>query len=171
MTEWFVVNARDAQWRGGNGRSPICSFEAPGRFPQLGVNLTVLEPGTLGALYHEEGAQEDFLVLAGHCLAIVDEQEHRLGPWDFLHCPAGTPHVLAALDEPCLVVQVGARPPAGLRYPESEAARRHGAAVDAETSSVAEAYGERRRVPIPYEGWLDRIFVTSTLAKSEPGAA
>jgi len=162
MSEWFVVNAREAQWRGDNDRSPICSFEENGRFPELGVNLMVLEPGTLGALYHEEGAQEDFLVLAGHCLAIVEEQERPLGPWDFLHCPAGTRHVLVADGEPCLVLQVGARPSSSLRYPESEAARRHGAAAAAETSSVAEAYGERRRVPIPYGGWLERAFSTET---------
>lgn len=162
MSEWFVVNARDAQWRGGNGRSPICSFEESERFPQLGFNLTVLEPDTLGALYHEEGAQEDFLVLAGHCLAIVEEQERPLGPWDFLHCPAGTPHVLVALDEPCLLLQVGGRPPSSLRYLESEAARRHGAAAATETSSVVEAYGDRRRVPIAYGGWLERFFSTAT---------
>ena len=46
--EWFVVNARDAWWGGTEGFGPVCMFErrdAP--FPQLGIRLTVLEPGSV----------------------------------------------------------------------------------------------------------------------------
>ena len=153
---WFVVDAREAQWRGGNGRTPICDFEGDQRFPELGINLTVLEPGLLGSLYHAEGAQEDFLVLAGICLLLIDGEERTLAPWDFVHCPAGVAHALVAADGPCLVVQVGARPARSLVYPLSELAQRHRAGVEQETSSVAEAYGERRRRPVPYGGWLER---------------
>ena len=41
-------------------------------------------------MYHAESNQEDFLVLAGECLAIVEGEERRLRAWDFLHCPPGT---------------------------------------------------------------------------------
>jgi len=51
-------------------------------------------------------------------------------------------------------LQVGARPTAWLRYPHSEQALEHGVGVDEETSSVDAAYGERRRRPIDYGGWL-----------------
>jgi uncharacterized cupin superfamily protein len=155
VTGWFVVDARAAQWRGGNGRTPICDFEGDERFPQLGINLNVLRPGELGALYHEHGKQEAFLVLAGTCLLLIDGEERTLGKWDFVHSPEGTPHTLVPLDSECVVLQVGARPARGIRYPGSELARRHGAGVERETSSVDEAYGARRREPIPYDGWLD----------------
>ena len=156
MSAWFVLNARDAQWRGGNGRTAVCYFEGDEPFPQLGFNVNVIEPGQLSALYHAENGQEDFLVLAGSCVLLVEDEERALGPWDFFHCPAGTPHTLVAGDERCVVIQVGARPPVvEVVYPQSELARRHGAGVEKETSSVGEAYGERRRQSIEYGGWLD----------------
>jgi hypothetical protein len=34
-------------------------------FRQLGINLTVLEPGQPNGLYHSESRQEAFLVLSG----------------------------------------------------------------------------------------------------------
>jgi uncharacterized cupin superfamily protein len=152
---WFVVNAREARWRGGGERTSICDFEGDTPFPEIGINVTLLEPGKLGALYHSEDVQEDFLVLSGSCLLLIDGEERRLGQWDFVHCPPDVPHALVANEEPCLVVQVGARPASRILYPESELARRHGAGVEQQTSSIAEAYGERRRRPIPYGGWLD----------------
>jgi uncharacterized cupin superfamily protein len=152
--DWFVVNAADAAWRGGNGRSAICDFEGGERFPQLGINITVIEPGELATLYHEEDAQEDFLVLAGSCLLLIDGRERALGAWDFVHCPPGTPHAVVTGTERCILLQVGARPTSRVRYPVSEAARRHGVGVDEETSSVDAAYGARRRRPVEYGGWL-----------------
>ena len=61
---WFVVNARETAWVDGDfGAS--CVFESrEARFPELGVNLNVLQPGQPMTLYHREDAQEDFLVLA-----------------------------------------------------------------------------------------------------------
>lgn len=54
--------------------------------------------------------QEDFLVLAGEALAIVEGEEHPLRRWDFVHCPPGTSHVIIGAGEgPCLVLAVGAR--------------------------------------------------------------
>lgn len=152
---WFVVNAREAQWRGGSERTPICDFEGDAPFPEVGINLTMLEPGKLGSLYHAEQAQEDFLVLSGSCLLLIDGEERRLRQWDFVHCPPGTPHTLVADGGRCLVLQVGARPAKGIVYPPSKLAQRYGAGVQHETSLVEEAYGERRRKPIPYGGWLD----------------
>jgi glyoxylate utilization-related uncharacterized protein len=40
-------------------------------------------------MYHRENDQEDFLVLAGESLAVVEGEERRLRQWDFLHCPPG----------------------------------------------------------------------------------
>ena len=88
----------------------------------------MLQPGERSALYHAENAQEGFLVLAGECIAIVEEQERTLRPWDYLHCPAGTAHAfVGAGDGPCAILMVGARKPdATIDYPASEAAARHG---------------------------------------------
>jgi hypothetical protein len=47
---WFVVNVRDAEWFSSETRGAACWFaneygEPPIEFPQLGINVTVLEPG------------------------------------------------------------------------------------------------------------------------------
>jgi uncharacterized cupin superfamily protein len=151
---WFVVNVRDAAWLTNEAFSARCVFEASTpvlrarselaeqRFDDLGVTLAVLQPGKPSGLYHAESAQEDFFVLAGECLAIVEGHERLLGQWDFLHCPRGTAHVFVGSgDGPCVLLMVGARP-AGrtILYPSSEAARAHGAGVEIETSSPREAY-------------------------------
>jgi uncharacterized cupin superfamily protein len=112
------------------------------------------EPGQLVTLYHEEDAEEDFLVLAGSCLLLIDERQRALDAWDFVHCAPGTPHAVVAGTERCVLLQVGARPTTSLRYPVSDLARSHGVGVDEETASVDAAYGERRRGPIEYGGWL-----------------
>ena len=69
---WFVLNAREAPWRQGEGRGAVCPFEGAPDFPQIGVNLTVLGPGDRMAMYHREADQENFLVLAGEALLIVE---------------------------------------------------------------------------------------------------
>src|SRR5687767_12402883 len=108
---WFVVNAREARWRHAQGRPANCEFERePYHFEQLGVNITVLEPGVAMAMYHWEADQEDFLVFSGEALLIVEGEERTLRQWDFFHCPAGTKHVIAGTgDGPCVVLAVGAR--------------------------------------------------------------
>ena len=40
-----------------------------------------------------ESNQEDFLVLAGECLLLVEGEERPLRAWDFVHCPPGTEHI------------------------------------------------------------------------------
>jgi uncharacterized cupin superfamily protein len=93
-------------------------------------------------MYHHESNQEDFLVLAGEALAIVEGEERPLKAWDFLHCPAGTDHIIVgAGDGPCLVFMTGARlVEKEIVYPRSEVALRHGAGVENETTQPKEAY-------------------------------
>jgi len=149
---WFVVNAAEAPWvqreafgrRGRfelDGRLAAGTGREPVHFDQLGVTLAVLEPGKPSGMYHAEAGQEDFLVLSGECIAIIEEQERRLQQWDFLHCPSWTKHILVgAGDGPCVVLMVGARVEGGIVYPVSAAAARHGASVETETDSPHEAY-------------------------------
>ena len=107
---WFVLNAREAPWWTAEGRSAICGFEGEAHFPQFGVNLSVLAPGQAMAMYHWEADQEDFLVLSGEALLIVEGEERPLRAWDFVHCPAGTNHVIVGAGEgPAVVLAVGAR--------------------------------------------------------------
>ncbi|HJU46821.1 MAG TPA: cupin domain-containing protein [Gaiellaceae bacterium] len=138
---WFVVNAREARWYELPGLGAYVPFEGPdARFDQLGMNINVLPPGDRGAMYHREPCQEGFLVLAGEPILIVDGQERRLRPWDYVHLPPDTSHVLVgAGDVPCVYVAVGTRP-GGATYPVDAAALAHDAGVEVETSDAAEAY-------------------------------
>jgi uncharacterized cupin superfamily protein len=140
MTDWFVLNAREARWAW-NEMGGYCNFEdGDTRFEQLGINLNALPPGAPMAMYHEEPGQEDFLVLKGEALLIVEGEERPLKQWDFVHCPPHTKHVIVgAGSEPCLVLAVGARR-GQASYPVDEAAVRHGAGVESATSSPKDAY-------------------------------
>jgi len=158
---WFVLNARDARWRPSEGRGAYCIFEGEPGFPQLGIHLVSLAPGEPMAMYHWEADQEDFLVLAGEALLIVEGVERPLRQWDFVHCPAGTKHVIVgAGDAPCLVLAVGARErstgPEWGGYTVDEAALRHGAGVEQETTEPARAYARfPPREPSSFrEDWL-----------------
>jgi uncharacterized cupin superfamily protein len=158
---WFVLNAREAPWVERKGRGVYCEFEGEEDFSQLGINLQVLAPGEPMAMYHWEADQEDFLVLAGEALLIAEGEERPLRQWDLAHCPAGTNHVIVgAGDRPCLVLAVGARDrstgPGWGAYTVAEAALRHGAGVEHETTDRNQAYA---RFPEPKpsryrEGWL-----------------
>jgi len=143
---WFVVNVRDAEWWSSEKRGARCAFDneygdPPVDFAQLGVNVTVLEPGQTG-LYHAEVNQEAFLVLSGECTLLVEEEERLLRAWDFFHCPAGTEHVFVGAGEgPCVIVMAGARSAdERLLYPVSELAARYGASAEEETSDPRRAY-------------------------------
>jgi uncharacterized cupin superfamily protein len=146
---WFVLNVRNAAWRRHDTFGGSTRFEDLGaEFPDLGVCVRVLEPGQPNGLYHREAGQEDFLVVAGECLLIVEGEERRLRTWDFVHCPPGTEHIfVGGGDGPCILVMVGARPvehsfPEDIVYPRSEAALKHGAGAETETSSPPEAYAK-----------------------------
>ena len=107
---WFILNARESRWRNEGPLGSYCTFEGKRRFPQLGINISVLEPGEAMGMYHREKAQEGFLVVAGECLLIVEGEERQLQAWDFFHCPGGTEHIIVATgEEAAIVVAVGAR--------------------------------------------------------------
>jgi uncharacterized cupin superfamily protein len=155
---WFVMNARDSRWRDWGPLGLYCNFEGKRRFPQVGINISVLEPGQSLGRYHRENGQEGFLVLAGRCLLIVEDEERELKPWDFFHCPPLTAHmIVGAGDEPAVVLAVGARGRGrkGLVYPVSATARKHGVSVAKETTKPAEAYADvPRSARVRYGGWL-----------------
>jgi len=154
---WFVVNARDLRWfEGEMGLFTMFDSELA-RFEQVGVNIGILRPGEPNAMYHAEDAQEDFLVLSGECLLIVEGEERRLGAWDFVHCPPMTRHVfVGAGDGPCAIVGVGARNAGeGLRYPVSDVALKHSAGVTEEATSGKVAYaGVPETTKAPYSEGL-----------------
>ena len=121
----------------------------------------MLGPGEPIGMYHREADQEDFLVLSGEALLLVEGQERPLRQWDFVHCPAGTKHVIVgAGDAPCLVLAVGARDravgPDWGGYSVDEAALRHGAGVGQETTEPDVAYARfPERQPSRYrKGWI-----------------
>jgi uncharacterized cupin superfamily protein len=154
---WFVVNVRETAWVDHETFGAGCVFEGPdARFTQLGINICVMQPGQPNCRYHRESLQEDFLVLSGECLLLVEEQERRLKAWDFVHCPPGASHVfVGAGDGPCVILMTGTRrDDEEIVYPVSELALRYGAGVDVETGSPAEAYAEfSRPTPGRPAGW------------------
>ena len=141
---WFVVNVREAGWVGHPEFGKRCLFETGRQFPHTGINIAVLEPGKPACRYHRENAQEDFLVLSGECLLLVNGEERQLKAWDFVHCPPGVSHVfIGAGDGPCAILMIGHRP-AGheLYYPENGLARRHGAETPEPTPDPRVAYSD-----------------------------
>jgi uncharacterized cupin superfamily protein len=140
---WFAVNVRDAAWVTNEAFGAACVIEGDAvSFPQVGYTLHVLEPGQCNGLYHREEDQEDFLVLSGECVLIIEGEERRLQAWDFVHCPAGTEHIFVGVgDGPCVIFMAGAREHRGSAvYTRSEAAVHHGAGVENETADSREAY-------------------------------
>jgi uncharacterized cupin superfamily protein len=141
---WFVVNVSEAAWITSPAFGSECVFEADRgtAFKDLGMSVAVLAPGRPNDLYHREPHnQEDFLVLSGECLLLVEGEERALKAWGFVHCPPGTDHIfLGAGDGPCVLLMVGARKERATVYPRSALALRHGAGVEVETPSSKDAY-------------------------------
>jgi uncharacterized cupin superfamily protein len=153
---WFVVNAREALWKEG-AFGAYTRFEGDARFEQIGINIGVLQPGQPACMYHGEEDQEDFLVLAGECVLLIEGEERKLRSWDFVHCPPWTEHVfVGAGDGPCAILAVGGRGGKDVVYPRADVALRHGAGVEQETTSGAEAYASfPDDTETPYrDGWL-----------------
>jgi uncharacterized cupin superfamily protein len=153
---WFVLNVRNACWLDGHFGA-YTRLEGEPRFTRLGFNVAVLEPGQPACYYHGEDEQEDFLVLSGECLLLIEGRERRLTAWDFVHCPPWTEHVfVGAGTGPCAVLAVGTRSGGEVVYPASELAQRRGAGVERETRSPREAYAEiAPDTAVGYrEGWL-----------------
>jgi quercetin dioxygenase-like cupin family protein len=157
---WFVVNIPDAAWVTNEVLGSACVFESDEvSFPDVGFTLAVLEPGQSGGRYHREANQENFLVLAGECLLLIEGEERPLRTWDFVHCPPDTEHAfVGAGDGPCVIFMTGARKgwpdDKGIVYPRSELALRHGAGVEVETTVSAEAYAPFPKwQPGPPKSW------------------
>lgn len=148
---WFVVNIRDGRWMTNDvlGDAFVIEGDDVG-FDQVGFTIGILQPGQTAGRYHHESDQEDFLVLAGECLLLIEEEERPLKAWDFVHCPPGTDHSFVGRgDGPCVIFMTGARGEnKEIIYPRSELAISHGAGVEKETSSPAEAYA-------PFPKWKD----------------
>jgi uncharacterized cupin superfamily protein len=153
-----VLNATEARWREDGPFGFFTPFAGESRFPRMGVSIAVLEPGQPNCMYHREDEQEDFLVLSGECLLLVEGEERRLRTWDFVHCPPGTDHVfVGAGDGPCALLLVGTRTPgAEIVYPRSDLALKHRAGVEEETDSADDAYSAfPETTPTRYrKGWL-----------------
>ena len=163
---WFVLNARDARWfdKPEQGHSvPLTGYdeyEAETFFPMLGMAIRVVSPGEPTGVYHWETEQEDFLVLAGEALLIVEGQERHLKQWDFVHCPPETKHAfVGAGDGPCVLLCASSRQfqkdgPWGF-FCADESAARHNASSpeDTQDTEVADAGFPPSR-PTRYPGGL-----------------
>jgi uncharacterized cupin superfamily protein len=157
MDEPFVMNVASAPAFSHSRRATIIDFEpADAPWPDTGVNIQVMQPGQPNCRYHSEPVQEDFLVLHGKCIAVVDGAQRPLQEWDFLHCPAGTEHVfVGAGDGPCAVLMIGSRRKEEAHYPVNEAAAKYDASVASATDDPDEAYADWRKesfrpVPAPW---------------------
>jgi len=113
-------------------------------------------------MYHWEADQEDFLVLSGEGILIIEGEERPLRAWDFVHCTAGAKHTILGAGEGCLCLAVGARDkstgPEWGGYTVDEAAIRHGAGVEEETTEPPVAYKRfPERTSTSYrDGWIPR---------------
>ena len=138
---WFVLNARDATWIRSEERGQDTDFQGGQEWAQLGFRIQVVAPGQRG-MYHGERGQEDFLVVSGECVLVIEGEERPLRAWDFVHCPPWTRHVFVGTGEgPCVIVMAGSRV-GGFEvvYPMDEVAAKHDASVLEETSSPDAAY-------------------------------
>ena len=154
---WFVLDVRKARWsdKPEQGWSVSLTgrdeYEAETFFPMLGMALRVARAGEVTTTYHWEAEQEDFLVLSGECIAIIEGEERQLRQWDFIHCPPGTKHAFVGVgDEPCVLLCASSRQfqkdgPWGY-YCYDETAERYNAASPEDTQDGEIAYA---RFPDP----------------------
>jgi uncharacterized cupin superfamily protein len=155
---WFVVNAKEARWGEHEAFGSGTGFEGEPHFDQIGINISVLGPGQPLCLYHREDAQEDFLVLFGEAVLLVEGEERPLKAWDFFHSPPGTDHVIVgAGNGQSAILAVGGRSPdEQLFYPVSELAASYGASAEKDTPDPKEAYARFGRTQkASYRGQLD----------------
>ena len=138
---WFVLNAREVSWIRSEERGQDAEFEGGQEWTQLGFRIQVLSPGQR-IMYHGERGQEDFLVVSGECVLVIEGEERNLQAWDFVHCPPWTRHAfVGAGDGPCAIVMVGSR--AGgfeVVFAVNDVAAKYDASVLEETSKPDEAH-------------------------------
>jgi uncharacterized cupin superfamily protein len=142
---WFVLNAADASWASHERSGRWVNFEGPDHpFQEFGIGIHVLQPGEPNGKYHAEEVQEDFLVLSGECICLIEGEERRLKAWDFVHCPPGTLHIFVGAGAgPCAILMAGTRRPGrAIHYPADELAARYGASAPLETDKPPEAYSD-----------------------------
>jgi uncharacterized cupin superfamily protein len=154
---WFLVNARDVRWRESKGRGVSSNLGGDTLFDQLGVGITVVGPGEPTTMYHWESNEEDFIVLRGGGVAVLDGQELPLRQWDVVHCPPRTAHTFVGGPDGLVLFGVGAREHADEgAYVADPVAARLGAAPERDTDDTGEAYKRfGPREPVRYGGWLD----------------
>ena len=143
---WYILNLSEIPWATVPGGGTWCGFGSPDHpSDRIGIGVHILWPGDAPGFYHEESNVEGFLVLSGECIAIVEGQERRMGPWDHLHSPPGTRHItVGAGDGPCAILMYGTRSPdATILYPVEPAAATHGRSVEQATTDPDEAYRDR----------------------------
>lgn len=148
---WFVLAARAARWfeTPGMGRGlPLTGAderEAETFFSMLGMAIRVMQPGQPSTTYHWETEQEDFLVLAGEAILIVEGRERQVRQWDFVHCPPETRHAfVGAGDRLCVLLCASSRQfqkdgPWGF-YCADAVAERYNAAAPRDTQDGQLAY-------------------------------
>jgi uncharacterized cupin superfamily protein len=130
-------------------------------FSQLGINLTIVGPGEPMSTYHRESDQEDFLVLAGEALRIIEGEERPLHHGDLVHCPAAKNRVIKGAGRTrCVMVAAGARDrstgPDWGAYTVGGTAIRHDAGAEHETTDPEQAcarFGRTERTSY-HDGWL-----------------
>ena len=111
-------------------------------------------------MYHWEADQEDFLLLAGEALLIIEGEERPLRHGISSTARRDEPHNHRRRTAPCAVLAVGAREHGDDEtwggYPVDETAQRPGVGVDEETHDARKAYaGQELRRPTRYrDGWL-----------------
>lgn len=180
---WFVVNTGEAAWvTNDDWCGGVCIFESDkfvlrGRpdlteyvKPGAGFTIRVVPPGRPSDLYHAESVQEDFLILSGECILIVEGEERQLRTWDFVHCPPMTAHTFVATDDgPCVILATGNRRDDLERiYPRSEVALRHGAGSEL-TTADPKRHG-RWEVRHP-DGWDDLPWARNASARTPLGSS
>jgi uncharacterized cupin superfamily protein len=145
----FVVNLAAAPTRGHSRRAMMIDPEGDEHWPDTGVNVQIMQPGQPNGRYHSEPVQEDFLVLHGECIVILEGEERTLRQWDFLHCPAGIEHIfVGAGDGPCAVLMIGSRRMGDVvHYPVNEVAAKYDASVSTATDDPEQAYADWHTEP------------------------
>jgi uncharacterized cupin superfamily protein len=141
---WFVRNLSEMKWWDRGPRGHVADLVGDDD-AEVGANLFVLSPGQPMSMYHWEADQEDFLVLSGEALLIVEDEERPLRQWDFFHCPPPVPHtIVGAGSGPSAILALGAREhqhgPEWGGYPYSDVAMRHDASTEEETTDPKVAY-------------------------------
>jgi uncharacterized cupin superfamily protein len=140
---WYVRNISEMKWWDVGPRGFVTEL-VDDEDPQMGVNLFVLEPGQVMAMYHWEADQEGFLVLSGEALLIVENEERSLRTWDYFHCPPNVSHtIVGAGSGPSAILAVGTREHENGDwggYPYSELAMKHDASSEEETTEPKVAY-------------------------------